>query len=130
MYELSKRFRFDAAHSLRRRVDAEPSRRFHGHSYWAEVTLRGLPDQQSGMVMDLGLLDRAIVGARDALDHRMLDDVEDLGPATLENLAAWLWRRLEPDCPGLHRVSVGRESYGDRCSYFGVGSPPDVEPRD
>ena len=32
MFELSKTFGFDAAHTLRRKVDAEPSRRIHGHS--------------------------------------------------------------------------------------------------
>ena len=33
MHELSKQFRFDAAHTLHREIDAEPSRRVHGHSY-------------------------------------------------------------------------------------------------
>ena len=55
MYELSKQFRFEAAHTLQRVIDAEPSRRIHGHSYRAEVFLRGEPDPQSGMMMDLGL---------------------------------------------------------------------------
>ena len=41
MYELSKQFRFEAAHTLHRVIDAEPSRRIHGHSYRAEVFLRG-----------------------------------------------------------------------------------------
>ena len=30
MYELSKQFRFEAAHTLQRMIDAEPSRRIHG----------------------------------------------------------------------------------------------------
>lgn len=119
MYELSKTFGFDAAHTLRRKVDAEPSRRIHGHSYRAQVTLRGKPDPQSGMLMDLGLLDRAMSDARDALDHRLLDEVPDLGPATMENLAAWIWRRLAPVCPGLARVTVSRASDGAACAYFG-----------
>jgi hypothetical protein len=60
MYELSKQFRFEAAHTLQREVDAEPSRRIHGHSYRAEVVLRGVPDPQSGMMLDLGKLARMI----------------------------------------------------------------------
>lgn len=119
MYELSKEFGFDAAHTLARAVDAEPSRRIHGHSYRAEIVLRGEPERPSGMVMDLGALERAIAVARDGLDHRFLDEVEGLGPATLENLCAWIWRKLEPACPALWRVTVRRDSDRSACSLFG-----------
>jgi 6-pyruvoyltetrahydropterin/6-carboxytetrahydropterin synthase len=121
MYELSKQFRFEAAHTLQRVIDVEPSRRIHGHSYRAEVVLRGEPDPQSGMLMDLGLFARLIARVRDGLDHRFLDEVEGLGAATLENLSAWIWRNLEAECPALVRVTVYRDSEGDTCSYFGPG---------
>lgn len=87
MFELSKQFRFDAAHTLDRVIDTESSRRIHGHSYRAEVTVRGRSDPVTGMVVDLGILERAMDGARDALDHRFLDEINDLGPATMENLS-------------------------------------------
>ncbi len=119
MFELSKQFRFDAAHTLERTIDTESSRRIHGHSYRAEVTIRGMPDQTSGMLMDLGLLQRALDDARDALDHRFLDEISDLGPATMENLCAWIWRRLAPTVPQLARVTVHRDSTGDTCAYHG-----------
>ena len=86
-YELSQKFYFEAAHSLHREVDAESSRRIHGHTYHAEVALAGAPAQGSGMITDLGTLRREIERVRDALDHRLLDDVEGIGPATLENLS-------------------------------------------
>jgi 6-pyruvoyltetrahydropterin/6-carboxytetrahydropterin synthase len=60
IYELSKEFRFDAAHTLHRKVDVEPSRRIHGHSYRAEVVVRGEPDPATGMLVDLTLLDRSL----------------------------------------------------------------------
>jgi 6-pyruvoyltetrahydropterin/6-carboxytetrahydropterin synthase len=120
MYELSKEFRFDAAHTLDRRVDAEPSRRIHGHSYRAEVVVRGRPDPVTGMIIDLGLLDQALHEARDGLDHRFLDEINDLGPATMENLSAWIWRRLAPKVPNLWRVTVRRDSDGGACSYYGT----------
>ena len=119
MYELSKQFRFDAAHTLRRAVDAEPSRRIHGHSYRAEVTLRGDVDPATGMVIDLGLLDRALAETRDGLDHRFLDEIADLGVGTMENLAAWIWRRVAPVCAGLCKVTVLRDSDSASCVYFG-----------
>jgi 6-pyruvoyltetrahydropterin/6-carboxytetrahydropterin synthase len=120
MYELSREFRFDAAHTLDRRVDAEPSRRIHGHSYRAEVVVRGRPDPATGMVIDLGLLDQAIHEARDGLDHRFLDEINDLGPATMENLSVWIWRRLAPKVPNMWRVTVRRDSDGGACSYYGT----------
>ena len=119
MYELSKQFRFDAAHTLERVIDTESSRRIHGHSYRAEVVVRGRPDPISGMIVDLGLFERALEEARDLLDHRFLDEMNDLGPATMENLSAWIWRKVEDACPGLHRVTIYRDSSGDTCSYFG-----------
>ena len=119
MFELSKEFRFDAAHTLDRTIDAEPSRRIHGHSYRAEVVVRGRPDPATGMIVDLGHLERALEEARDGLDHRFLDELNDLGPATMENLAAWVWRKVEPSCAGLCRVVIYRESSGHTCAYFG-----------
>jgi 6-pyruvoyltetrahydropterin/6-carboxytetrahydropterin synthase len=121
MFELSKQFRFDAAHTLERKIETEASRRIHGHSYRAEVTIRGMPDRASGMLMDLGLLERVLEDARLALDHRFLDEIEDLGPATLENLSAWIWRHLAPSVPHLARVTVYRDSTGDTCAYTGPG---------
>src|SRR5262245_23503135 len=119
MFELSKQFRFESAHTLERSVDSEPSRRIHGHSYRAEVTIRGDADPKTGMVLDLGLFERVLNDAHDGLDHRLLDEVSDLGPATLENLSAWIWRKLAPVAPGLARVTVYRDSNGESCCYFG-----------
>lgn len=119
MFELSKQFRFDAAHTLERSINTEPSRRIHGHSYRAEVTVRGRPDPNTGMVVDLGVLDRAMQDARDALDHRFLDEINDLGPATMENLSRWIWQRLQPGITNLFKVSVFRDSSGEACCYWG-----------
>ena len=120
MFELSKQFRFDAAHTLDREIETESSRRIHGHSYRAEVTVRGLPDPATGMIVDLGVLEAAMAEARDALDHRFLDEINDLGPATMENLSAWIWRRLAPAIGNLTRVAVHRDSSGETCICFGV----------
>ena len=119
MFELSKQFRFDAAHTLQRSIDTEPSRRIHGHSHRAEVTVRGRPDPVTGMVVDLGLLERTMAEARDALDHRFLDEINDLGPATMENLSRWIWDRLSPEVGNLFKVSIYRDSSGEACSYWG-----------
>jgi 6-pyruvoyltetrahydropterin/6-carboxytetrahydropterin synthase len=119
MFELSKQFRFDAAHTLERSIETESSRRIHGHSYRAEVVVRGRPDPTTGMIVDLGLLERMMGDARNMLDHRFLDEINDLGPATMENLCRWIWDRLRPDIDGLVRISVHRDSSGETCTYLG-----------
>ena len=121
MHELSKSFRFDAAHTLNRAIETESSRRIHGHSYRAEVTVRGRPDPETGMILDLGLLEGAMAEARDQLDHRFLDEINDLGPATMENLATWIFERLEPTIPNLARVAVHRDHSHETCTYYGTG---------
>lgn len=122
MYELSREFRFDAAHTLQRTVDLEPSRRIHGHSYRAEVVVRGRPDPRTGMIIDLSLFDKALEEARDGLDHRFLDEISDLGPTTIENLSSWIWRKVAPVCPNLWRVTVRRDSDTGACSFYGSES--------
>ena len=114
-YEISQTFFFDAAHTLRREIESDSSRRVHGHTYNAEVTLSGQHDAATGMVVDLGLIRRAIEQLRPALDHRMLDDIAGLGPATLENLCAFIWRELLP-LPALSAVRVWRTGIGDSCT--------------
>ena len=57
--------------------------------------------------------------SRDALDHRFLDEINDLGPGTMENLCAYIWRKLEDDIPALYSVAVLRDSTEDRVTYFG-----------
>jgi 6-pyruvoyltetrahydropterin/6-carboxytetrahydropterin synthase len=122
MFEISKQFRFEAAHTVRRKAGNEAvqdaSRRIHGHSYRAEVVVRGDADPNTGMVVDFGVLERTVEQARLGLDHHFLNDLPDLGPATMENLCTWIWRKVS-GCAGLERVTVYRDSTGETCSYFG-----------
>ncbi|MEI7514358.1 MAG: 6-carboxytetrahydropterin synthase [Betaproteobacteria bacterium] len=115
-FRVSQQFFFDAAHTLQRDIEREGSLRVHGHTYYAEVTVAGPRDPVSGMVVDLGLVRVQVAQVREQLDHRMLDEVHDLGPATLENLCAFIWRALEPRLPGLAQVRVWRDSVGDGCT--------------
>jgi 6-pyruvoyltetrahydropterin/6-carboxytetrahydropterin synthase len=80
--------------------------------------VRGDANPATGMVVDFGVLERAMEAARLELDHHFLNDLPDLGPPTMENLCIWIWRKIS-DCAGLTRVSVYRDSTGEMCSYFG-----------
>ena len=113
--EISQTFFFDAAHTLERAIDTEGSKRIHGHTYNAEVFLTGQPDPKTGMVIDLGLVRREVALLRGQLDHHLLDEVEGLGPPTLENLCQFIFSRLLPVLPALSSVRVWRASIGDGC---------------
>lgn len=119
-FALARSFVFEAAHTLiRHDIDSssiDASRRIHGHSYRATVEVTGSPQGESGMVLDLACLDAELRRVSERLDHRLLDDVAGLGPATLENLCAFIWRALAPRLAGLSRVTVSRDARGDACS--------------
>ena len=119
MWEIVKSFRFEAAHSLAGTTLGADAEHVHGHSFRAEVALRGTPDPATGMVKDFGALDGELAAIRRTLDHRMLNRVAGLETPTLETLARYIFDRLRPVGGGLARVTVYRDSCGEACSYFG-----------
>jgi len=73
---------------------------WHGHNYILEVTVSGVPNPDTGYVIDLGklksILNTIIV---DKVDHRNLNTevsfLKDIIPST-ENLVIAFWNQLEP----------------------------------
>ncbi|MGB3274059.1 MAG: 6-carboxytetrahydropterin synthase [Xanthobacteraceae bacterium] len=118
MWELTKSFSFEAAHALTGTTLGAASEEIHGHSFRAEVTIRGVPHPDTGMVVDLGLLERNMAMLRATLDHKYLNKIEGLERPTLENLARFIWERVETGGQ-LVRVTVRRDSCFEACSYFG-----------
>ena len=117
MYVLSQKFHFDAAHTLRREIDAQGSRRVHGHTYQCEISFAGEVNSNTGMVMDLGVLRQAIEGVRDGLDHHFLDEVAGVGIPTLENLCKFIYTQISAKVAHVTSVRVWRDSMGDSCTY-------------
>lgn len=77
---------------------ARPS--YHGHSYVCDVTVRGEIDETTGMVIDLGILDRMLdAEVRQRFDHRNINvDVVEFGEGRLvptgENLARFIYEQI------------------------------------
>jgi 6-pyruvoyltetrahydropterin/6-carboxytetrahydropterin synthase len=118
MWELTKSFRFEAAHELSGTTFGAASEEIHGHSFRAEVTVRGTPDPATGMVLDLGLLERSMAEVREKLDHKLLNRIARLGPPTLENISRFIWDRVQ-HAGQITRVSVHRDSCNESCTYYG-----------
>jgi len=117
MIELSQEFGFDAAHYLG--IGDAENRRIHGHSFYAEVTLRGEVDPATGILRDLGEIDAALKAIRATLDHRLLNDIAELGIPTLENISRYIFDRAKAALPEVVRVKLRRPSYGQTCVYEG-----------
>ena len=117
--QIYKDFTFEAAHFLPSAQPGHPNSRVHGHSFRARVVVSGDPDPKTGLVFHFDDLSKALEEAREALDHRMLNDVAGLDAPTLERIAMWLWDRLEKNVPGLAEIQITRDSCQEGCVYRG-----------
>jgi 6-pyruvoyltetrahydropterin/6-carboxytetrahydropterin synthase len=117
--EICHEFGFDAAHRFAGVPRGHKYHGVHGHSFRAEIALRGAPRPPSGFVADFARLERACLGLRARLDHALLNEIAGLKSPSLENLCLWIWGRLEPRFPALARVTVRRDSLGQSCTYLG-----------
>jgi 6-pyruvoyl tetrahydropterin synthase/QueD family protein len=118
--ELTREFRFEAAHRLPRVPAGHPCSRMHGHSFRVELVVAGEIDPAMGWLVDFDQVAAAVepvIGGE--LDHRTLNDVPGLENPTSEMLCAWLWRRLAPLLPGLSAITV-HETCTARCTYRGT----------
>lgn len=139
---LTRRVTFAAAHRYRRPdwsdernaeifgACANPS--FHGHNYACEVTVRGPIDETTGMVIDLGLLDRVLAAeVHDRFDHRNINlQVPEFADGrlvpTTENLARFIFQRVQAALDGKVEVArvVLREDETLSAEYRGDGATP------
>jgi 6-pyruvoyltetrahydropterin/6-carboxytetrahydropterin synthase len=116
--ELRKTFQFEAAHLLPRLPETHKCRRLHGHSFRVEVAVSGDCDPQLGWVMDYADMSAAFNPIWQQLDHRYLNDIAGLENPTSENLAVWIWQRLQPALPLLTEIVVA-ETCQSQCVYRG-----------
>lgn len=117
--ELFKEFSFEAAHQLRSLPDGHKCARLHGHSFRAEIHVRGEVDPSTGWVIDFAEIKNAWKPIGDRLDHHFLNEIAGLESApTSENLAMWIWREIAPSLPLLSRVVV-KETCTCGCVYEG-----------
>jgi 6-pyruvoyltetrahydropterin/6-carboxytetrahydropterin synthase len=116
-------FFFEAAHYLPSAPPGHPNSRVHGHSFRARVWIDGEPDCETGVVFHFDDLSEAVADCQDALDHRMLNEVEGLSAPTLERIAIWIWQRLDNKVPGLAQIEIHRDSCHEGCIYNGPQPP-------
>ena len=115
---LTKDFTFEAAQTLPNVPPGHKCRRMHGHSFKVEVSIEGEVDPRLGWIYDHAAISQAMEPLLGLLDHSCLNDIEGLENPTIENMAAWLWQRLQPGCPGLCEIVI-HETPTARCVFRG-----------
>jgi len=116
--EIYKSFTFEAAHRLPNVPADHKCARLHGHSYQISVYVEGPVGAESGWVMDFATIGAASKPVFELLDHRYLNDIPGLENPTSENLARWIWQRMQSSVPGLSQIAV-RETCTSGCVYRG-----------
>ena len=97
---------------------------WHGHNYVLEATVSGVPDPETGYIIDLGRLKRILHRfVVDRCDHRNLNEEVDFLRGVIpsaENLVIAFWREIEPHIKRghLHRVRL-YETPRNYAEYFG-----------
>ncbi len=115
--EVFREFTFEAAHRLPNVPAGHKCARLHGHSFRVEVHVEGDVDPETGMVIDFADIKAAFAPLREPLDHHYLNEVDGLENPTSENLARWIWDRLDGAIP-LSQIVV-RETCTSGVAYRG-----------
>lgn len=117
--ELTKEFRFDAAHYLPNLPEGHKCKRMHGHSFRFKVHLKGQIDPHTGWLMDFAEVSKVIKPLlENFLDHYLLNEIQGLENPTSENISIWLWQRIKPQLPLLYKITLN-ETCTSACVYEG-----------
>jgi len=118
MMEIFKEFTFESAHRLPHVPEGHKCGRLHGHSFRAEIHVKGPVDPQSGWLIDFADIKKAFKPLEEQLDHHYLNDIPGLENPTSENIARWIWRNLIEELPNISKVVV-RETCTCGAVYVG-----------
>jgi 6-pyruvoyltetrahydropterin/6-carboxytetrahydropterin synthase len=141
---ISRVYHFSAAHRLHSPYlnEAENTALYrdcnnlggHGHNYVLQVTVKGPVDPKTGMILDLGDLDRAVhERVLKRLDHQFIGQREftkPVGPdafiSTSEAVAYQIWSWLDSAFPaGIRLVRLKLDETGsNHFEYAGEDHPP------
>jgi 6-pyruvoyltetrahydropterin/6-carboxytetrahydropterin synthase len=103
---ITQAFAFEAAHRLPNVAPSHRCHRMHGHSYRVELRLEGPVEPSTGFVVDFFDIERAFAPLLGQLDHQCLNEVNGLENPTAENIAIWIWKRMNASLPKLSVVTV------------------------
>ena len=104
---LTRRSRFSASHQLENKALSTKENKalfdkcteVHGHNFELFVTIKGIPEKKTGMIMNISkmkdIIEKHVITE---FDHNHLNNIaefKELLPTT-ENLCIVIWNRLKP----------------------------------
>jgi len=96
MMTISRTYRFEAAHVLPSVPRNHKCGRMHGHNWRVTVVISGRVDPDRGWLIDFGKIDDVWTGQiHREVDHRLLNEILGLENPTSENVAVWIYRRID-----------------------------------
>lgn len=137
---ITRREHFNAAHKLWREDWSDEknekvfgrcsNKNWHGHNFNIFVTVKGIPNEETGFVIDLKTLSKIMKEyVIEALDHRNLNlDVPFMKGllASTENLVIQIWKQIEgqiKDAGGeLSKIRL-EETENNYVEYYGGNAP-------
>jgi 6-pyruvoyltetrahydropterin/6-carboxytetrahydropterin synthase len=131
---ITRRERFNAAHKLYNKNWSEEeneaffgkcsNKYYHGHNFELFVTIKGIANQETGMVMDLKKLKKIIKDSvTEKLDHKNLNEdvdfLQNMMPS-IENIVVTIWDIIAPQIENgqLHSLKL-IETENNFVEYFG-----------
>ena len=111
-------FRFHAARYLPKLSEDHICKQMHGHTFNLTVYVEGKINT-NGFVIDFFDIDKIVKKSIiDLIDHKVLNDLNNLTNPTSEYLCKWIWSKLENQLPGLIKVKLS-EDHGTGIIYKG-----------
>ena len=117
--EIFKKFSIEAAHRLPNVPAGHKCGRLHGHSFQITIHVCSEVEPNNGWVMDFADIKTIFKPLYEQLDHHYLNEINGLENPTSENLAAWIWQRLNPNLPTLCQITI-QETCTSGCIYKGI----------
>lgn len=118
LMKVFKDFELESSRRLPNLPNGHKCARVHGHSFRVRITVAGEVGTGTGWIIDFADIYSAFSPLSEQLDHRYLNDIEGLENPTSENLAMWIWERLQPVLPGLSEIQINETSTSG-CIYNG-----------
>lgn len=112
-------FRFHSARHLPKLSDNHICKQMHGHTFNLTVYVKDKVNNDDGFVIDFYDIDKIVKKTIiDFVDHKVLNDLNNLSNPTSENLCKWIWNKLKIVLPKLIKIKLS-EDHGTGIIYTG-----------
>jgi 6-pyruvoyltetrahydropterin/6-carboxytetrahydropterin synthase len=105
-YRIWKDFTFDSAVQLRHASASGALGRLHGHTFLLRLHLRAPLDSIMGWAIDFGDVKTIFDPVFQRVDHRSLNEMNELQDADTGSIARWIHRETRLQLPQLSRVDL------------------------